>query len=337
MSDILVMQNLLNFESDLELDNCPQVISKTLELFRKELGATQVYWFLGDRLENMIQTQYQKGSVQIPRARIGEVCPKYLILGKQNQEELGALIASLARGLVEFDLDDVVQIKTLNREFVLWPVYGPKTQEKIGDILIENPRNWQKNWIFQSIVYVRQVVARNLNEALRFVRARELAFVDDLTGLFNQRYLAMALDREISLSRRQENPFSVLFLDIDHFKDVNDKFGHIIGSKILGQLGQLLKTNIRGNDVGIRYGGDEYLLLLIGANSLNANVAAERIRNLIAKKDFIVDGRTYKITTSIGVAAYPEHAETRETLVNLADQAMYQSKSSGRNRIYIAS
>ncbi len=337
MSDILVMQKLLNFESDLELDNCAQVITKTLQLFQRELGASQVYWFLGSRLENLIQTQYQKGNILIPRARVGDPCPKYAMLGRQSQEELGVLIASIAQGLIEFDLNDVVQIRTNTRHFVLWPVYGPRTQEKIGDILIENPTQWKASWIFESILYVRQVVARNLMEALRFVRARELAFVDDLTGLFNQRYLSTALDREISLSRRQRHPFAVLFLDIDHFKDVNDKFGHIIGSKILGQLGHLLRTSIRGNDVGIRYGGDEYLLVLIGADSQNGHCAAERIRHLIAQKDFIIDGRTYNITTSIGLAAFPEHAETRESLVHLADQAMYQSKSTGRNRIYIAS
>lgn len=337
MSDILVMQKLLNFESELELDNCRDVVLKTMKLFLSELSAKEVYWFLGDRLEIMIQTQFQHGGVQIPRARVGEVCPQYLAVGAKSQEELSQLIDGLAKGLIQFDLNDFVHIKTTSSEFLIWPIFADKTNEKIADLLIENPRkDWKSTWIFDSIVYVRQVVARNLMEALRFVRARELAYIDDLTGLFNQRYLSMALDRQISMSRRQRNAFSVLFLDIDHFKEVNDQHGHIIGSKILSQLGQLLKTNIRGNDVGIRYGGDEYLLMLVGANAINANVAAERIRDLIAKKDFIVDGRTYKITTSIGVAAFPEHAESRESLVNLADQAMYQSKNSGRNCIYIA-
>ncbi len=338
MSDILVLQKLLNFESDLELDNCREVVLKTMKLFQSEFEAREVYWFLGDRLEIMIQNQFEHGSLQIPRARLGEACPQYLAVGSKSQEELGALIASLAKGLIQFDLNDFVHIKTKSSEFLIWPIFSHVNQEKIGDLLIEKPRSdWKKNWIFESVVYVRQVVARNLTEALRFVRARELAYVDDLTGLFNQRYLAMALDRQISLSRRQKDCFSVLFLDIDHFKDVNDQHGHIIGSKILSQLGQLLKTNIRGNDVGIRYGGDEYLLMLVGASAMNANLAAERIRELIFKKDFIVEGKTYKITTSIGVAAFPQHAESRESLVNLADQAMYQSKNSGRNCIYIAS
>ncbi|OQW48450.1 MAG: hypothetical protein A4S09_04535 [Proteobacteria bacterium SG_bin7] len=338
MGDILVLQKLLNFESDLELDNCREVVLKTMKLFQNEFEAQEVYWFLGERLEVMIRTQFEQGSIQIPRARLGEACPQYLTTGSKSQGELNSLIAGLAKGLIQFDLNDFVHIKTTDSEFLIWPIYGHVNQEKIGDILIEKPRkDWKTTWVFESIVYVRQVVARNLTEALRFVRARELAYVDDLTGLFNQRYLAMALDRQISLSRRQKNCFSVLFLDIDHFKEVNDQHGHIIGSKILSQLGQMLKTNIRGNDVGIRYGGDEYLLMLVGANAVNANVAAERIRALISRKDFIVDGRTYKITTSIGVAAFPEHAESRDSLISLADQAMYQSKNSGRNCIYIAS
>lgn len=336
MGDILILQKLLDFESELELDSFRSVIAKTLTFLSKETEAQNAYWFLGDRLENMMM-QEKHGLLKIPRRLFGDSCPQFYALNSKTQDELKPLVAQLSRGLAEISFDDVVHVFLGSGEYVLWPVFTMKTKERIGSILIENPTNWKKSWVFESLSPTSQVISRNLSESLRFVRARELAFVDDLTGLFNQRYLGLALDREISLSQRNKNCFSVLFLDIDKFKEVNDCHGHVIGSKILSQLGQLLRTSIRTNDVGVRYGGDEYLLVLVGANANAGKVAAERIRKLIASKEFIVDGKTYNITTSIGIASFPEHAVTRETLVSLADSAMYQSKNSGRNRIYIAS
>ncbi len=333
---ISFLDKILEFESSLNLDNLPSVLDTCLKLFKNELGADNCYWFLGTRLEKMVEQFANKQRVQIPRSVIGEACPQFLALNTKSQEQMSATVSQIAVGLSEISLDDVVQVFTSENRYMIWPVFSRDGKYKFGDILIENAQNWKNSWIEIYKNQVLKVVSRNIEEAIRFVKARELAFVDDLTGLFNQRYLATALDREIAQSKRQRHPFSVLFLDIDHFKKVNDQYGHVIGSKILGQLGNLIKTNIRGSDIGIRYGGDEYLLLLIGTGAESAKTAAERIRQLIANQSFVIDGNTYKITASIGVAAFPQHAENRERLINLADQAMYQSKFSGRNKIYIA-
>src|SRR5690606_23243770 len=111
-------------------------------------------------------------------------------------------------------------------------------------------------------------------------------YVDDVTEFYNQRYLGMALETEIGRSFRNKSPFSVLFIDIDHFKRVNDTKGHLIGSKVLAQLSRILKRNIRSIDYGFRYGGDEFILLMVNTASDNARFVAERIRSEVEKTVF---------------------------------------------------
>ncbi|MDZ4661124.1 MAG: GGDEF domain-containing protein [Pseudomonadota bacterium] len=307
--------------------------------FRVELDCEDAFWLHGNFLQNLKVKVEQKTMLRIPRAKLGEPIPTLLSLEPLAQDQFSQLAIDLIEGS-QLDISKLTKptiIATTLNNFLIWPVYNRQCDYKIGVFIFRNLKKWEASWIREAIIPIEKVISRNIDEAFRFIKARELAFVDDLTGLYNQRYLGRALDREIAQSKRQKIPFSILFLDVDHFKMVNDKFGHVIGSKILAQLGSVLKTHVRGSDVGIRYGGDEYLLLLTGANAKNASIAAERIRKIIAAQDFEIAGKPYKITASIGVAAFPEHAMNKEELINLADQAMYNSKNSGRNKIYLAS
>lgn len=173
--------------------------------------------------------------------------------------------------------------------------------------------------------------------ALSYLEAKSLCYIDDVTEFYNQRYLGMALDTEISRTGRTKSPFSVLFIDIDHFKRVNDTKGHLVGSRVLTQLSRILKKNIRSVDYGFRYGGDEFLLLLVNTAADQARFVAERIRSEVERTPFSVDEVELKITLSIGVAAYPEHAATKEDIVDMADKAMYDGKAKSRNIVFVAS
>ncbi len=184
-------------------------------------------------------------------------------------------------------------------------------------------------------------LSRHLGLALRnlgrFTEVEDLAYLDDLTHLFNVRYLDLVLDRKINDSKEQGSTFSLLFLDLDYFKSVNDTHGHLVGSKLLVEIARIIKGCVRDDDVVVRFGGDEYVILLHGTDSGGALKVAERIRRTIETHHFLArEGYGLSVTTCIGVASFPEHAQDKATLLDFADRAMYRGKKSTRNVIYIA-
>ncbi len=184
-------------------------------------------------------------------------------------------------------------------------------------------------------------LSRHLGLALRnldrFTEVEDLAYLDDLTHLFNLRYLDLVLSREINDSKDGKDTFSLLFLDLDYFKSVNDTHGHLVGSKLLVEVARIIKGCVRDNDVVVRFGGDEYVILLHSTDSGGALKVAERIRRTIETHHFLSrEGYALTVTTCIGVASFPEHAQDKATLLDLADRAMYRGKKSTRNVIYIA-
>lgn len=185
-------------------------------------------------------------------------------------------------------------------------------------------------------------LTRHLGLALRnlgkFAEVEDLVYLDDLTHLFNSRYLDLMLEKELKSAAKTERPFSVLFLDLDYFKSINDTHGHVVGSKLLVEVSRVIKNCVRDNDVACRWGGDEYVVLLRGTDSGGALKVAERIRRAIEAHRFLSrEGFSLAMTTCIGVAAYPEHALDKDSLIDFADRAMYRGKKGTRNIIYIAS
>jgi len=177
-----------------------------------------------------------------------------------------------------------------------------------------------------------------LRNAERYRRARDRAFVDDATDVYNARYLLEALDREVRRSERYGTELSILFIDLDRFKLVNDNHGHLVGTSVLRQLSRLLGQSVRQVDTVARYGGDEFTILLSDTGERGARVIAERIRTWVADNAFEADaGRTIRLTCSVGLSTYPAHGRTREALLDAADKAMYRAKSQGRNRVCSAS
>jgi diguanylate cyclase (GGDEF)-like protein len=165
-------------------------------------------------------------------------------------------------------------------------------------------------------------------------RTQALLYQDEVTGLYNYRYLDVAIDSEIKRLQRFHSPFSLLFIDLDNFKQINDQHGHLTGSVVLKQVGEVIKLAVRDVDNVIRYGGDEFVVVLIGANSRQAMQAAERVRSRIEGARFRSEGHeVLNLTASIGVANCPEHGRDKKTILKLADETMYKSKKSGKNRV----
>ena len=163
---------------------------------------------------------------------------------------------------------------------------------------------------------------------------------DELTGLLTSKSFFSELRREAARAEAESRPFCVLMMDLDHFKEVNDTYGHLVGSKTLEVTGRVIKQALRAGDVASRFGGEEFAAFLLDANYAQGLVAAERVRVAMAQEEFPVTRRdspdsqqTHRITISIGVAAYPDDATDPIHLVELADSALYRAKRSGRNRI----
>jgi diguanylate cyclase (GGDEF)-like protein len=168
-----------------------------------------------------------------------------------------------------------------------------------------------------------------------YQRMTELAITDDLTKLFNTRYLNRTIEIEIQRASRYNNSLSLIFMDVDHFKRINDSYGHLIGSKVLVEMGQLLLRNLRTVDIVARYGGDEFVFVLPQTTPKSAAQIAERMRKSVEQNTFLKrEGYTLKLTASFGVASFPESAKSKEELIKLADEAMYRVKYQTRNAVY---
>lgn len=162
---------------------------------------------------------------------------------------------------------------------------------------------------------------------------REQAIRDSLTGLFNRRYLEETLIREIAKVKREDEQLSVAMLDVDNFKTFNDNYGHAAGDQMLQALSGILQQNTRTSDIVCRYGGEEFVVVLPGADTLVAFARIEYIRSLFENRVLTFEGKPMQSTVSAGVAGYPVNGETYEDLLDAADQAMYLAKKKGGNQV----
>lgn len=183
----------------------------------------------------------------------------------------------------------------------------------------------------------RQLHARIEEIGRLQVALQELAVRDSLTGLYNRRYMDETLEREVSRARREGNPLSLVMLDIDYFKKVNDTYGHQVGDEALRMLATTLLADIRAEDVACRYGGEEFLVLLPNMPLETAMLRAQRWREAVEGLSVVMGNFNITFTVSLGVAAYPEHAKTPDDLTRCADQALYRAKNSGRNQVNVFS
>lgn len=176
-----------------------------------------------------------------------------------------------------------------------------------------------------------------LERSSLYQQMSDLAITDDLTKLFNFRYLDRVLDNEIRRGQRYGSTVSLVFLDMDYFKHVNDRYGHLNGSKVLIEMAHLLIHNLRDVDIVARYGGDEFVAVLPQTSTSVTRKIVDRVQEGLRKYEFLKEaGLRLRLTASFGIAGFPEHAKNKTDLIRLADKAMYRAKESGRDRICIA-
>ena len=189
-----------------------------------------------------------------------------------------------------------------------------------------------------------ELALREMNEQLNIRMAeieelhnelRQQALRDPLTGLYNRRYLADALERELARVTREKKPLSIIIMDIDRFKRINDTYGHQTGDQFLKMIANLIAGHSRTSDIACRYGGEEFLLVLPGTSIRTAAIRAEELRTQCNNIRIPHENKNLKVTMSLGVASYPKHGDKAEDILVKADKALYQSKQKGRNRVSV--
>lgn len=181
---------------------------------------------------------------------------------------------------------------------------------------------------------IADYVAIAIENAQYFEKINQLIITDDLTGLYNSRHFSELIEYESERSHRYDSALALVFFDLDHFKTVNDTHGHLVGSRILTEVGELVKRYTRKVNLAARYGGDEFVILLPSTDKKGAVIMAESLLNTIRNHAFKADdGTPIKLTASFGIASMPEDTRDRKELVYLADKAMYKVKETSRNAV----
>jgi diguanylate cyclase (GGDEF)-like protein len=176
-----------------------------------------------------------------------------------------------------------------------------------------------------------------IDNARAVEKIQELTITDDCTGLYNARHLYKTLEAEVYRSARFGYEFSVIFMDLDHFKNVNDTYGHLIGSKLLQEIGFKVKSQLRLIDYAFRYGGDEFVILLPQTDKNSALVVAKRLQEMMRRTQFLSDDSlNLNVRCSMGLATYPEDAKSSHEIIRQADEMMYMVKNSSRDNIAVA-
>ncbi len=184
---------------------------------------------------------------------------------------------------------------------------------------------------FLLVAYVTSMLASDILAGKRKITLQSQT--DELTGLLNMRAFNLLLEKQQASAARYREPFSILMVDVDELKEVNDHYGHKAGSRTIQTVSSTIRNSVRASDILARYGGDEFVILLTHTRTEQARLVAERIRAAIANMSFDVDGNRITATASIGIACFPECVQDPAEVLDKADQALYRSKQDGRNKV----
>ena len=248
----------------------------------------------------------------------------------QVTKSFGSVITSLLSDVEESILHEFIKKKVVKSVIVI-PLFSQ--EKEYGWFCVFSAREELAPTELDYLNLYAKQVEMAITIADLFQTVRSQAVTDALTGLYNRRYFEEALQKEVQRAKRQQQPFSVIGIDLDFLKKINDTYGHNFGDLAITTIANVLKKNARSVDVPARIGGEEFNVLLPGVSSEGAMIAAERIRKSIEAVEIDTIGH---ITGSLGVATFIEHTQNIDELLELTDQAMYQSKRNGRNRVTLA-
>jgi len=315
------------FQASQAIANClemERIYTLVVDALAKEIGVSRAigYFQEGDDLVLKELKGFEQGNGD----RVGALLYPYI---QRQKEKTGNLFVRLDEKILRGQgIDDIYKAMLL---FI-----RSKTHLHGIIILFNEPgSDFSCDINGKNLHFLLDQSSLAFDNAARYAMARNLVNIDELTGLFNYRYLDIALEREIKRTERYSSSLSIIFLDLDLFKNVNDTHGHLVGSKVLKEVGMLLKKMTREVDFVFRYGGDEFTIILVETGMAGAAIVAERIRRSIEAHNFLADeGLQIKITACLGYACFPDDSKSKTELLELSDQAMYHGKLSGKNVVH---
>ncbi|HXE73233.1 MAG TPA: sensor domain-containing diguanylate cyclase [Candidatus Nitrosotenuis sp.] len=303
-----------------------EILGRAAEIAEAEKGSIMLL----DEATDELVVQVVRGIDPVTEEKIlnGEIQCKRLRRG----EGIAGRVAETGQPLVVDDIREDKQFVDSQSSRVTSILCVPLKihGELIGVLNITNKKG-DKRFTAEDMETIG-ALAEHAAVAIHNARLYEMAVSDSLTRLYIRRHVVQRLGEELRRARRYGHAVSVLMLDIDHFKKVNDTYGHPCGDQALIEVSRLLRRSVRETDLVGRYGGEEFIVVLPETDPLSALVVAERIRTQLAASSFDWQGLTLRLTVSVGIAGYPTHASEIEALIQAADMALYLSKRGGRNR-----
>lgn len=297
-----------------------RILTLVLEAAFKEIGTTKGFTCLRDAGRDIFLME-TRGINREEAEKLNEELKKVFDWEEEVFTDPITLEVTLATGAAE-------QCKVM-----LLPINNKKALQGVV-VLLGSASEPFTDVNISNIHFLMEQSALALENAGRYSMAKDMLNIDELTGLYNYRYLEIALARELKRAERYGLNMAVIFLDIDMLKVVNDTYGHLVGSQILKEVGNVLKKSVREVDIVIRYGGDEYTIILIETGRQGAAIVAERIRKTLENQRFSLgENLEIKLTASLGFACYPEDTKSKVELLEMADRAMYYGKASGKNTV----
>jgi len=279
---------------------------------------------------------YQKNGERI------EIEPFYLMQKPSltryvTQKKETVYIADFKATDAEVKEDEVIRVPGFdNRTFLGVPLILRGEVMGVLSVQASHQNAYDANQI-RLVETIAQQTSIAMDNAKLFEKMQEMAITDSLTDLYNRRYFYMILDNEFERAKRYQTPLSLIMMDIDHFKTVNDEFGHLVGDDVLRSMSEICKELLRQSDNMFRYGGEEFMIILPGTKQEEAFNVAERIRATIEKAVIITKKGNVKITISIGVSEYGEKYSEPSEFIESADRTMYEAKKAGRNCVRVIS
>ena len=295
--------------------------------------------FIDAELWALLMVDHQRQELYYASADGGED-PRLAGMRVKIGEGLAGWVAKHGETLIipEAAADPRISIAAQGQRFTIrsaigLPIRGRKGTHGVLEIFNPNLDD-QSDYTIAFLHILIDYAAIAIENAQDVARIQQLTITDDVTGLFNTRHLYAILERELDAARRDSRSLSLVFLDLDRFKLVNDRYGHLIGSELLGQVGRRIQQLCRSTDLCFRYGGDEFVILMPATSREEALRMARAIHSNLTSSTFqLENGLTLSIGASAGIAAYPGDGRTVHAILGAADKRMYQVKSTGRGRV----
>jgi diguanylate cyclase (GGDEF)-like protein len=268
--------------------------------------------------EGRLTPHLQVGNEVTP---VGGLCARAMSSGKPVTENDVSRVEDYVRGFEESRSEMCLPLISLG--------------ETLGVLALESAQtNAFAPADAQPLESVADICAAAIQNARYFEKVRQLAYIDGLTGMFNRRYFELRMAEEIERVQRYDAELSVIMIDLDNFKKLNDEFGHLLGDETLRQVSTIFSQNLRKVDIACRYGGEEFVILAPQTSAAHAYAVAEKLRRVVESWSF--PGVPRPVTITAGVSSFPANGKTRDELVKAADDSLYRAKQDGRNRVQLA-